>query len=274
MNTFISIVKRYRLAAFLILTFGISWGSGILGIGLFPFGPSLAGVLLVLLTYDPDERRDFWRRVIDVRRISVGGYLLVILIIPALIAASVFLDVLLGGSPPGMVQLGQVVRQPQMLLQLVFTTFFVGAFSEELGWRGYSLDSALRRWSALRSSLVIGIFWFAWHLPLFAVPGTLQQQWGLFTLMFWVYLLTVLLLSILFTWVSLHNRASILSAVLLHFFYNFTLGMILPFSDRMLLIQLILLALVVAFIVRFKPVATTLQQPLPLGVSISDNLAT
>jgi len=189
-----------------------------------------------------------------------------------LIAGAVILDVLLGGLPPGMIQLGQIITQPQMLLEIVINTFLIGALSEEIGWRGYALDKALERWSALRSSLVIGIFWFAWHLPLFTVPGTLQQQWGWFTPMFWVYLLTIVLLSILFTWISLHNRASVLSAVLLHFFYNFTLGLIVPFSDRMFFLQMILLSLVVAFIIRFKPVATTHQHPLPLRASLANDL--
>ena len=84
MNNVIDFIKRNRLATFLILTFGISWGGALLGIGLlYPFGPSAAALILVVLTYDRAERRDFWRRVFDIRRISGGGYLLIVLICPA-----------------------------------------------------------------------------------------------------------------------------------------------------------------------------------------------
>jgi membrane protease YdiL (CAAX protease family) len=273
MNTFISFIKPYRLATFLVLTFIISWGSGLLGIGLlYPFGPSASAVILVLLTNDPMERLEFWRRIIDVTRISARGYLLIILIVPMIMVGAIIIDVLLGGSAPGITQLRQIIAQPQLLIQLVLTTFLIGALSEEIGWRGYALDNALTQWNALRSSLVIGIFWFAWHLPLFAIPGTLQQQWGWFTPMFWIYLLTVVLLSILFTWISLHNRTSILSAILLHFTYNFTLGLILPTSDRMLFIVLIILSVAVALIVRLRPVVMTLPRPLARKANLANDL--
>jgi membrane protease YdiL (CAAX protease family) len=253
MNTLSSFVKRNRLVTFFILTFGISWGGTLLGINVFPIGPSIAGIILVWLTYDRAERRDFWRRVIDVKRISAGWYALIILIFPALMVASILLDVLLGGSLPGMDQLKQIASEPLQLLLIAFTTLVIGALSEELGWRGYALDVAPERWGTLRSSLLIGIFWWVWHLPLFASPGTLQYQWGWFTVMFWVYALTVILLSVLMAWVRLHNRASILSAILLHFFFNLTLGMIFPFSDRFFFIHFVLLSLAVALIVRLRP---------------------
>lgn len=253
MNPLSSFVKRNRLITFFILTFSISWGGTVLGINVFPFGPSAAGVILVLLTYDRAERRAFWRRVIDVKRISTRWYLLIGLIFPALMVASILLDVLLGGSLPGMDQLKQIASEPLQLLLIAFTTLVIGALSEELGWRGYALDVAPERWGTLRSSLFIGIFWWVWHLPLFASPGTLQYQWGWFTLMFWVYLLTVILLSVLMGWVRLHNRASILSAILLHFFFNLTLGIIFPFSDRFFFIHLVLLSLAVALIVWLRP---------------------
>jgi membrane protease YdiL (CAAX protease family) len=254
MNTLSSFVKRNRLATFFILTFGISWGGGILGItAVFPFGPSVAGVILMLLTYDRAERRDFWHRVIDLKRISPRWYLLIFLIFPVLMAASIILDVLLGGSLPGMAQLSQIAGEPLQLLVIVLTTLVIGALSEELGWRGYALDVAPERWGTLRAGLFIGIFWWAWHLPLFASPGTLQYQWGWFTLMFWVYALTVILLSMLMAWICLNNRASILTAVLLHFSFNFTLGLIAPFSNRFFLILFIWLSLVSVLIVRLRP---------------------
>lgn len=253
MNPLSSFVKRNRLVTFFILTFAISWGGTLLGINVFPIGPSIAGILLVWLTYDRAERRDFWQRVIDVKRISTGWSAFIILIFPALMVASILLDVLFGGSLPGMTQLRQIAAEPAQLLVIVLTTLVIGALSEELGWRGYALDVVPERWGTLRSSLFIGIFWWMWHLPLFASPGTLQYQWGWFTGMFWVYGLTVILLSVLMAWIRMHNRASSLSAILLHFFFNLTLGMVFPFSDRFFFIHLVLLFLTVAFIVGLRP---------------------
>ncbi|MGO2748240.1 CPBP family intramembrane glutamic endopeptidase, partial [Microbacterium sp.] len=57
-------------------------------------------------------------------------------------------------------------------LSIVWMVF---AFGEEIGWRGY-LTSLLAPLGFWRSTLVIGGFWAAWHLPLtltYALDGTM-----------------------------------------------------------------------------------------------------
>lgn len=260
MNRLRSTIRQHALLAFLLLTFGISWTAFLLDQPVaFVFGPSAAGVILVRLTYMPRARRDFWRRVLDFRRISAGWTLFIILILPALLAASILLDVLLGGSFPEWPNLARVLAQPWLLPLVVIQTLLQGALSEELGWRGYALDVSLKKWGALRCGLLIGAFWWAWHLPLFSWPsyGSAHYQWGWFTPMFWGFLLNVIPLCLLMTWAYVRNRASILSAILIHFFFNFTLGMATPFSERVFFIMGILLFVTVVLVIRLQPAALT-----------------
>jgi len=60
--------------------------------------------------------------------------------------------------------------------------FFLGrSFQEKWGWRGYVLDKLQARWSAFVSSVVLGVLWGAWHLPLFFIARKIQSQtpiWG------------------------------------------------------------------------------------------------
>lgn len=268
MNRLRSYIRQHALVAFLLLAFGISWTAFLLDQPIvFVFGPSAAGVILVQLTYTPEARRDFWRRVLDFKRISAGWYLLFILIIPALLAASILLDVLLGGSLPQMPNLGRVIVQPWLLPLVVIQTLLQGALSEELGWRGYALDVSLKRWGALRSGLLIGLLWWAWHLPLFSWPsyGSAHYQWGWFTPMFWGFLFNVMPLGLLMTWATVRNRASILSAILIHFSFNFTLGMALPFSERVFFIMGTLLFLTVVPVIRLQPAVLMSEVSVPAG---------
>jgi hypothetical protein len=114
---------------------------------------------------------------------------------------------------------------------------------------------------------VIGIVWWAWHLPLFSWPsyGSVHYQWGWFTMWFWSFLIIIILLSLLMTWAYLDNRASILTAILIHFSFNLTLGLASPFSERVFLFFGILLALVIGLVIRRKSISPIVAIPRPVG---------
>ena len=205
------------------------------------FGPSVAGIIMVYRRRGKEGRRDFWKRVVDFKRISAGWYLFILLIFPALFSLSLLLDFIFSGSIPALEALAQIAANPLMLVGMTIIGIITGPLSEELGWRGFALDRFQARWSGVASSLTLGLFWWGWHLPLFFMKGTTQHEWGLGSLRFWLFLLAIVPLSILLTWAYNHNRKSILAAVLLHFTYNFTLGLVYPVSTTVLLYQVGLL---------------------------------
>jgi membrane protease YdiL (CAAX protease family) len=61
------------------------------------------------------------------------------------------------------------------------------------------------------ASLIVGFFWSLWHLPLLWTTGIQEQQ-----LPVWLLLLDIPAKSVLFTWVFLHTRGSVLVAALFH----------------------------------------------------------
>jgi len=90
-----------------------------------------------------------------------------------------------------------------------------------VGWSGYALDGLQSRWSAVTASLIIGVVWATWHLPLFFMAGTFQsEQIGFATANFWWYMLPTLPISILDTWIYNNANRSTLAAALLHFMVN------------------------------------------------------
>jgi len=99
----------------------------------------------------------------------------------------------------------------------------VGIFAglaEEPGWRGYTLDRLQTLYSALGASLVLGVIWALWHLPLFFIEGTYQNLLGPGSWQFWLFFVAILPGSVIYTWTYNNTRRSVLAVILFHSFGN------------------------------------------------------
>jgi membrane protease YdiL (CAAX protease family) len=219
------------------LTFGWSWLSWIPASVLKPgetalpatllhylggIGPAVAAVGLITLVHNRKRQRDYWWRLIDLRRIGIGWHGVIFLTVPTLAALAVLGDLLLGGAGARLEAANGLISQPLSILSLVAFTLIFGPLPEELGWRGYALDGLQAKSSALGSSLILGTAWSLWHLPLFFIPGTYQNGLGIGTLPFWLFVIGPLPQSVLMTWIYNNTQRSTFSAVLFHFMINLT----------------------------------------------------
>ena len=98
--------------------------------------------------------------------------------------------------------------------------------------RGYALNGLQARYNALFSSLILGVVWALWHVPLFFMKGTFQHdQLRFATPGFWSYIFGPIIISVLFTWIYNNTNRSTLSAILFHFMINLT-AELLPLTDQ------------------------------------------
>jgi uncharacterized protein len=99
---------------------------------------------------------------------------------------------------------------------IVSTPFQSG---EEIGWRGYALPLLAERIGFARGSVLLGLVWGCWHLPLFflRVPG--NDEYGQ---SFPVWALGVTALSVAFAWLYTHVNGSLLLTMLMHSAVNNT----------------------------------------------------
>jgi membrane protease YdiL (CAAX protease family) len=190
------------------------------------FAPSLMGIVFTYLSQNRTGRRDFWRRVVDVRRIGWRWWAVIVLVFPLAYCVSGVGFSLLGGDLPPLVDILKQLLNPGLVAQLILANLIVSGFSEELGWRGFALDRLQSRWNALPASLILGSLHALWHTPLFLIPGISQGEMGLFSLDYFLFMGMVPLGAVLMTWVYNNTRRSILSAVLLHFFQNLSLNLL------------------------------------------------
>jgi uncharacterized protein len=94
----------------------------------------------------------------------------------------------------------------------------LGPLSEEIGWRGYALGRLQTRWNALISSLIIGLVWALWHLPLFLMVGTSQHE---LRLPFIGFLVGFMANSVFYTVLYNNTKQSLWSAILFHWLFTY-----------------------------------------------------
>jgi membrane protease YdiL (CAAX protease family) len=101
---------------------------------------------------------------------------------------------------------------------IIFTVGGVigGPFFEEPGWRGFALPRLQSQLGPLRGTLLLGSLWGAWHLPQYFVPDWAEQNGGLHPSSLIVYLLIVMAIATIMTWVFNHTQGSLLLAMLAH----------------------------------------------------------
>jgi uncharacterized protein len=214
-----SLVRRHPLISFYVLTYAITWLlwaplvifrdrlPGPLGFVLVMLGslvPSALGILFVALLRGRSGVRTLLGRLLHAR-IGLRWYLAA-LALTMLVPLAVGVSILMGGDTP-------VVDNTifGVLFLFAFMIFPGSALGEELGWRGFVLPRMQARHSALKASLIIGILWGPWHLPLW-LTGTESHPISLYV----PFVVAVIASSVFYTWLYNNTGGSLLIVVLYH----------------------------------------------------------
>ena len=225
--------ERHPVASFFGLTLAISWAIWIPALVALPrqvqtlavlvggFGPFLAGVIMVRAGGGSLRA---WVHDMAVWRVSARWYVLA-LGFPIAVAAVVGTSAWAVGVEfdPGLFP-----QRIAVYLGAVLFTMVLAGGQEEPGWRGYALPRLQARYGALSATLVIGVVWAVWHVPLFIFDAV-----GYADRPFAAYLVYVVALAVVFTWLYNGSRGSVLLAVILHAGMN-NATVLLPASEATL----------------------------------------
>jgi len=181
------------------------------------WGPTLAALIVTARAEGRPGVRRLLRSVAN-WRVSVRWYLLVLAFPPVVTAVSVLvmdrgLETLRNFDPGAALAAIPVAY----LLALPF-----GPLGEELGWRGFALPRLLPRYGAALASLVLGVIWTFWHIPmmLWSPGASIPSFMGLSAFAVGVYLVQTISETVLMTWLFVRTNGSVLLAILAHLTFN------------------------------------------------------
>jgi membrane protease YdiL (CAAX protease family) len=187
------------------------------------FIPSLLAIFLTWKEEGVSGLRVLGRRILQFK-LGWRWYMFTFLVVITGTAGELIINKLLGNTFPGNLfwaQLGSFL--PLLIL---------GPLSEEIGWRGYALGRLQTRWNALISSLIIGLVWALWHLPLFLMVGTSQHELGI---PFIGFLVGFVANSVFYTLLYNNTKPSLWSAILFHWLFTYAMQVVISGVTRSLL---------------------------------------
>jgi uncharacterized protein len=180
-------------------------------------GPCAVALFLIFASGSAALKSDFKDRLFNLRRIR-GGYLLVaILMPPAVMVLSVWLSVQFGQSPDQFKLAGDA-----NLLAMIVLAMLLAPMLEELGWRGYGVDSLRAETGMLRATLLFAVLWTAWHAPLVLIGGTYQNELARMDNKIFVanFFVSIIPAAVITNWLYYKNDRSIPAAIVLHAMLN------------------------------------------------------
>lgn len=104
-----------------------------------------------------------------------------------------------------------------------FLMLLIGGGQEEFGWRGYAQQPMQERFGVVTASLLIGVIWGFWHLPLWLMPGD-----GHSTYPFIAFLLMTTSISVVYAWIFNTSGKKLILAIIFHAMNN-TAAPLIPF---------------------------------------------
>ena len=187
------------------------WGAAFI---LHTFGPAFAAVIVTGAIEGKEGLRDLKDRI---RHWRVGWrwLLFIFAVIPALLMAGVVIQ---PGAFTGFLGVSALdaVRYPLYYFGIWWGG---GPFGEEIGWRGFALPRMQPRYGPLSGTLMLGVLWAFWHIEDFLTPaqgGGPGTGWATFFANFSIFVLLVLSLAVILTWIFNHTKGSVFAAISAH----------------------------------------------------------
>jgi membrane protease YdiL (CAAX protease family) len=184
--------------------------------------PCITALIMIYTTSDGILIQDFWDRLL-LFKISTFYLLFILLLMPCVICLATWMSLSFGYS----IEQFKVTKEMSVMKGWAFfgiaIPLLLAPLIEELGWRGYGVDSLRANFNLFNTSMLFGFLWAAWHLPAFFVKGYYQNElWNLGIIYVINFFVSAFIIAILMNWIYYKTDRSIPAIVLFHAVLNFS----------------------------------------------------
>lgn len=222
---------KYRPILFFALAYLFTWifwvpaifikgnaGALLMMIGLL--SPAVVSTLFVVFSGSDLLKKDLKVKLVGLYKVKWRNVLLAILQFAGIVAASILLSLLFGQSL-NQFSFTEDFSFTGVGIGTAFVTITLAAILEEVGWKGYCEDSIGAYMNWFWESMIFGVIWSLWHLPLIFIEGTYHAGLMVNPLFVVNFFVSAVPMGFIITWVYLVSDRSILACIIYHFVVNF-----------------------------------------------------
>ncbi len=222
---------KYRPVLFFICAYFFTWifwipaifvpetaGSVLMLVGLI--APAVVSTAFVLVSGNADLKKDLKDKIIGFYKVKWVNVFWAVVVFALIVFFSILLSLLFGQSLKQF-SFTEDFSFTGVGIGTAFVTITVASIIEEVGWKGYCEDSIGQYMNWFWESLLFGVLWSLWHLPLIFIEGTYQAGLMVNPLYVINFFVSGIPLGYIITWVYLVSDRSILACMIFHLFVNF-----------------------------------------------------
>lgn len=182
--------------------------------------PCITSIAMIYGSHNEELIQDFWDRL-TLFKISPAYLAVILLLMPCIVFLATGLSLYFGYSVNQFSFASHLSVMERWAVLGMVIPLILAPIIEELGWRGYGIDSLRAHFNLFTATALFGFLWALWHVPFFFVKGYYHNQlWNLGIIYVINFFVSVFVVSILMNWVYYRTERSIPALVLFHSVLN------------------------------------------------------
>lgn len=205
------------------------------------------GVVYGLTAKNKGLRKDISRRFFNFSEVKPVYLMLTCLIMPISIMMAQAISLLFGYSPEQFIITGNFTFTSGIFP--VWCLLIVAPIIEELAWHSYGTDSLRSKFNLFNTSLIFGLLWGIWHMPLSSIRDYYQSNLVNDGLVYGLnFLVSIIPFVLLMNWLYYKTGRNIIVAIIFHITAGLFNELFAPHPDTKI-IQTILLVILATIVV-------------------------
>lgn len=209
------------------------------------------GVVYLLTKNNRILRKDISSRFFNIKNIKSTYLLLACLIMPISITIAQTISLLFGYSPDQFLITGNFSFDSGIFP--VWFLLIIAPLIEELAWHSYGTDSLHSKFNLFNTSIIFGIMWGIWHMPLSTIRDYYQNNLVNEGLIYSInFLVSIIPFVLLMNWLYYKTGRNILIVIIFHITAGFFNELFAPHPDTKIIQTILLILLAIIVIIKEK----------------------